>query len=68
MVRTRRSGNSEDYDPFIAVSNNTGQTFNTTRLSIADPNGPTNADHITNPVVSGSSVYVTWIERFECYK
>ena len=39
--------------PFIAVSNNTGQTFNTTRLSIPDPNGLTNADHITNPVVSG---------------
>ena len=59
----QEDGNHDINDAFIAVSNNTGQTFNTTRLSIADPNGLTNADHITNPVVLGSSVYVTWIER-----
>ena len=62
-LEEEKGNTAEKYDAFIAVSNNTGQTFSTTRLSIADPNGPTNADHITNPVVSGSNVYVTWIER-----
>ena len=56
-------GNTEINDAFIAVSNDTGQTFNTIPLSITDPNGLTNAEHITNPVISGSNVYVTWIER-----
>ncbi len=49
-------------DAFIAVSNDNGTSFNTKRLSIADPNGPTNADRINNPVVSGDNVYVTWTE------
>jgi hypothetical protein len=59
----QEDGNHDINDAFIAVSNNTGQTFNTTRLSLADPHGLTNADRITNPVVLGSSVYVTWMER-----
>ena len=62
-LEEEEAGSSDRYDAFIAVSNDTGQTFNTTRLSIPDPNGPTSADHITNPVVSGNNVYTTWIER-----
>ena len=62
-LEEEEAGSSEKYDTFIAVSNDTGKTFNTTRLSIPDPNGPTSADHITNPVVSGNNVYTTWIER-----
>ncbi len=62
-LEEEEAGSTERYDAFIAVSNNIGQTFNTTRLSIPDPNGPTSADHITNPVVSGNNVYTTWIER-----
>ena len=62
-LEEEEAGSIDRYDAFIAVSNNTGQTFNTTRLSIPDPNGPTPADHITNPVVSGDNVYTTWIER-----
>ena len=49
-------------DAFIAVSNNNGTTFNTTKLSIEDPNGPTYAGEISDPVVFGNNVYVTWIE------
>jgi hypothetical protein len=62
-LEEEEAGSTERYDAFIAVSNNTGQTFNTTRLSIPDPDGPTSADHITNPVVSGNNVYTTWIEN-----
>ena len=62
-LEEEKAGSSDRFDAFIAVSNDTGHTFNKTRLSIADPNGPTRADHITNPVVSGDNVYVTWIER-----
>ena len=62
-LEEEEAGSSDRYDAFIAVSNDIGQTFNTTRLSIPDPNGPTSADHITNPVVSGNNVYTTWIER-----
>ena len=62
-LEEEKGNTAEKYDAFITVSNNTGQTFSTTRLSTPDPNGPTAADHITNPVVSGSNVYVTWIER-----
>jgi hypothetical protein len=62
-LEEEKAGSGTKYDAFIAVSNDTGHTFNTTRLSIADPNGPTRADHITNPVVSGDNVYTTWIER-----
>jgi hypothetical protein len=62
-LEEEKAGSSEKYDAFIAVSNDTGHIFNTTRLSVADPNGPTSADHITNPVVSGDNVYTTWIER-----
>jgi hypothetical protein len=54
--------NNEVGDAFIAVSNDNGLTFDTIGLSILDPNGPTNADHMNNPVVSGANIYVTWIE------
>ncbi len=53
---------TDERDAFIAVSNDNGTSFNTTRLSIPDPNGPTDADRISNPVVSGDNVYVTWSE------
>ena len=50
--------------PFIAVSNNTGQTFNTTNLSMLKRGEGSSTDfNIKTPVVSGSGVYVTWIER-----
>jgi hypothetical protein len=50
-------------DPFIAVYNNTGQTFNTTSLSISNPHNRDTDFPVNSPVVSGSSVYVTWIEE-----
>ena len=50
-------------DAFIAVSNDNGQTFNTTKLSKIDPDGGTRANNIMNdPVVSGNNIYVTWRE------
>ena len=54
--------NTNENDAFIAVSNDNGITFNTINLSIADPNGPTDANNISPPVVSGNNVYVTWLE------
>ena len=50
-------------DAFIAVSNDNGLTFTTINLSVADPGGPTDTDNISSPVVSGSNVYVTWLEQ-----
>ena len=50
--------------PFIAVSNNTGQTFKPINLTILEPGEGSSTDfNIKTPVVSGSGVYVTWIER-----
>ena len=49
-------------DAYIAVSNDKGQIFNTTKLSIAGP-GPTQASAANLPVVSGNDIYVTWIEQ-----
>jgi hypothetical protein len=56
------NGSTDKKDAFIAVSNNNGATFNTTRLSNADQNN-TSAEKISNPVVFGSNVYTTWIEE-----
>ncbi len=53
-------------DAFIAVSNDNGLTFNTTRLSKIDPDGGTRANNtINDPVVSGDNIYVTWREDKE---
>jgi len=52
---------TRESDVFIAVYNNTGQTFNTTRLSKLDPETRAN-NIINNPVVSGDNIYVTWRE------
>ena len=54
--------NINEDDAFIAVSNDNGLTFNTINLSIVDPDGPTDADDIDPPVISGNNVYVTWVE------
>ncbi len=44
------NGNTGEMDAFIAVSNNNGTSFNTTKLSIEDRNGPTFAGEISDPV------------------
>src|SRR5215203_3061 len=49
---------------FIAVSNDNGTSFNTTRLSNIDPND-TFAGEISNPVVSGNNVYATFIKGIQ---
>ena len=54
--------NTGDEDAFIAVSDNNGISFTTTRLSLSDPNGTTSADDISEPAIFGSNVYVSWLE------
>ena len=45
---TEDEDSSTDYkDVFIAVSNDNGASFNTTKLSIADPIGPTHATSLS---------------------
>ena len=57
-----RDINTAITDAFIAVSNDNGTSFDTTRLSIPDPNGLTHAIVYFRPVISGDNVYVTWTE------
>ena len=53
---------TNENDAFIAVFNDNGLTFNTINLSVKDPDGLTDASEISPAVVSGSNVYVTWVE------
>ena len=61
VTRIEEPSNTRESDAFIAISNDSGQTFNTTRLSKLDPGTRAN-NIINNPVVSGDNIYVTWRE------